>query len=83
MRIAKKYHGNEHVVIIRDSPIYFFLSRKNSETLAKDVLLYTKEKDVKIIERYEGININAIVVIAKAIERMNEVKKVNLEMLLK
>jgi hypothetical protein len=82
MKISRKYHGERYAAVICNGAEHILLARRNSEELTKIIPLYSREKDAKVLVRYEGVDEIAFGMIVNAVVGLNQGKKVDLETLL-
>lgn len=82
MEIDKKYHGERYIAVIFNGKEHLYLARKSSEQLNREIPLYNREKDAKVLARYEGVDENAFGMIINAVVGLNQNKRIDLETLL-
>jgi len=71
--VAVIYNGTQHL----------YIARRSSEELTKEIPVYNRGKDAKVLVRYEGIDEIAFGMIVNAVVGLNLGKKIDLETLLK
>lgn len=82
MKISRKYHGERYIAILYNGTQHLYIARRSTEELTNQIPLYNKEKDAKVLARYEGVDEIAFGMIVNAVVGLNQGKKVDLEKLL-
>jgi len=84
MKVAPKYRTENRyaVAVLKDNTGYFTWERSSLEILYESLLNDTIRESIKVVAIYPDTNHDAIKVINRAINDLNQNKKVDLENLL-